>query len=60
MVKFAAEISTLEATEMTCQNQDNFASRADGMTELKQQLTDSFLSPHHAATGSVAVTGVPW
>lgn len=60
MVNFAARISTPEATEMTCQNQDNAAGKADGMTELMQQLTDLFPSLHRAATGSVAVTGAPW
>lgn len=60
MVNFTARISTLEATEMTCQNQDSTAGKADGMTELMQQLTDLFQSLHRAATGSVAVTGAPW
>jgi len=60
MINLAARINTLEATEMTCQNQGNAAGRADRMTELMQQLTDLFPSLHRAATGSVAVTGAPW
>jgi hypothetical protein len=60
MVNFAAEISTLVATEMMCQNQDSAVGRADGMTELMQQLINLSPSRHHAATGSVAVMGAAW
>lgn len=60
VVNFAAEISTLVATEMTCQSQDNAVGRADRMTELMPQLINLSPSRHHAEAGSVVVMAAPW
>lgn len=59
MVNFATAINILAVTELMYQNQGNAVGRTDRTAEVMLQLIDLSPSYHHAAEGSLEVTGAP-